>query len=204
MLKVGDAASRHWNNGAAAYEIRILINGVTQLRFSAASIGAAGRNIVPIAALREPHMMLHGTGDAVYRCADSSCKDVVSEHKLIFFVIRPVILRPLVVQRSAERNACVISFSCHSIDIWSKVVAQAYRAAHSFEMVREDPEALLHRHILGRVGLEDRSEYSGLQPAGIELRVCFANALRLHMASDIVAPVAVAHIGCCSREIWKE
>ena len=70
-------------------------------------------------------------------------------------------------------------------------------------MVRENPETLLHAHVLGGVCLEYRHEHSVLQPACVEFWIGFMYAFGLHVASDVVPPVSVADIGRSRREIGK-
>ena len=72
-------------------------------------------------------------------------------------------------------------------------------------MRRIRPEFALQTGVLRGVGLEDRGEYAVLEPAGIGLGIGVAGVFLLHhMAANVVAPVAIAHIGSCSREVRKE
>ena len=70
-------------------------------------------------------------------------------------------------------------------------------------MIREHPEPLFHGHVLGGVGLEDRSEDSGLDPSCVKLRIGLFDTFRLHMTAYVMAPVAVASVGSSSGEIRK-
>ena len=87
MLQVCYVAARERDYGTGANEVRVLVYGVAKLLVGAAAVGGAGRNIVPVAALREPHMMGHSARDAVNRSADCRREDVVSEHEFVFFGI---------------------------------------------------------------------------------------------------------------------
>ena len=53
------------------------------------------------------------------------------------------------------------------------------------------------------MGLEYRGEHSRLEPPCVQFRIGRFDTLGLKMASDVVSPVAVAHVGSGGGEIWQ-
>ena len=70
-------------------------------------------------------------------------------------------------------------------------------------MVRENPETLLHAHVLGGMCFEYRHEHSVLKPACVEFRIGFMYTFGLHVASDVVSPVSITYISRGRRKIGK-
>ena len=72
-------------------------------------------------------------------------------------------------------------------------------------MLRESPDLTFQVGALGGMSLEDWSENAKLEPAGVYLRVREPLVVfLLHVSADVVAPVAVAHVGGGSGEIREE
>ena len=195
VLEGRDFGGSHRDDRAGLDEIRVLVDGVLEVRRRAALVQHAGRGVVPVVPGGEPHAARGQAGDLVHGRADGGGEDVVAEEEFLLPAVGILLFRIFIIERAAHGNACVIGLPRRAVDVRGEVVAEPDGPPHRVEMVREDPEALLHRGVLGRVGLEDRGEDAALEPARVEFGVGFLHPRGLHMAADVVAPVAVADVG---------
>ena len=159
-------------------------------------------HIIPVVAGREPHLPFCLAGLGIKRLTEHCGENIVPEEILLVAIVGLLLLRIVVIERATDGNSGVKCLTCSIIDIRSETVPEPDCLLHIFVMGRIGPDFPFLAWGRGRVGLENRSEDSILQPPGVHLRVCVMIRL-LHVASYVVAPVAVAHVGSRGSEIRK-
>ena len=191
-LEVLDTLFREREDGAGLYEPGVLANVVAEVLDGAALEELMVRHIVPVASGRQPDT---ARCKAVFlqRLANRGGQDVVTEEVFLFPRISFGLLRVLVIERAAERDARLIGLAGHIVDIGREGVAKFQRLLHVLVMIGEHPDAAFDDVRRGAVGLEDGREYAVLQPACEEFRIG-GFVLALHVAAQVVAPVTVQHI----------
>ena len=106
-------------------------------------------------------------------------------------------LGPVVVERPADGDARVVSLSAGGVDIGHQSVAQLHRLEQQGE-VAVLPDAALDVGLIGGVGAEDGGKHAELHPAQVEFGIV---RTVLHVAAQVVTPVAEAHVGGRCREV---
>ena len=104
-------------------------------------------------------------------CYHRRHKDVVTEHILTLLTVGFVLLRPLVIERTADAYASVVGLACSSIDVGHQLITQVYALQHLGEVL-VFPNAAFVAFLIGSMGTEDGREHTELQPAQHQLGVC--------------------------------
>ena len=187
-------------NRACLYVDGIFVELELALDGLSATQECARRELVPVAARRQPHLL---RGDAVvHRACDGVDKHVVAEHILVAVGVSLLALGVVVVHRAAERQCVVVGASRHTIYIRCELVALAYYVVQDVALaVGEHPRLFIESGVLRRVGAQDRAERAELHPAYVHLGV---DRVGTHVSAHVVAPVAVEHVGCRRIEIRLE
>ena len=81
-------------------------------------------------------------------------QDVVAKHILLLSTVGLVLLRPLVVERTADADARIISLTGSGIDVGHELVAQVDTLQHGGEILVL-PDAPLVACLTGTMGAED-------------------------------------------------
>ena len=118
---------------------------------------------------------------------------VVAKHVFVFEGVSLVVFGVIVVEGTAERHAGVVGFARHGVDVGEKGVAEFHGLTHGGE-VGEFPDLAFDAVVFGGMGAENRGENAGLYPAEQELGVVDVLPVVRLVASDIVSPIAVAHV----------
>ena len=141
-------------------------------------------------------------GGAVGFCCgdDGRDEDIVAKHILTFTAIGLVLLRPLVIERTADADTRVVGLAGSGVDIGHELIAQVTHIEQQREVV-VFPDAALVACLAGSVSAEDGREGAILQPSQHQLGVLVAY---LQVSANVVSPVAEAHVGGCGGEIRLE
>ena len=183
------------NHGASSVEVRCLAKGIGILHHTATFHNLIAAHVEP-AAFWQPRRAWRLTVST--RCLQHrSHKYVVAEHVLVLIGIGLVGFRPVVVERSANGNTRIVSLPASGVDVWHQPIAQLHRFKQEWE-VGILPDATLDVGLIGGVSTEDGCEDAELHPAQIQFRII---GTVLHVAAQVVAPVAEAHVGGRCREV---
>ena len=137
-----------------------------------------------------------------HRLGDGADQDLVAKHIAVALLVGFLVLGPLIVERTAERETLVVGTACHGVDVGSHAIALEDGVADDAEvLVVKGPRFLVERGALGRVGTQDGTQRTKLEPAYIEFGVY---AVGVHVAADVVAPVAIEHVGGGGVEVGLE
>ena len=131
---------------------------------------------------------------------DGRYQDIVAKHILTLLAVGLVLLGPLVVERAADADTCVVGLPGSGVDIRHQLVAQVAGLQHQGE-VTVFPDAALIAPLAGTMGTEDGREDAELQPAQHQFGVRVAY---LQVAAQVVTPVAKAYIRGCGGEVRLE
>ena len=183
----------HRDDRARLDEPRIVLDPVFAADDASPVDQVARRNVVPLP-LREPDVDLADAFRLVHRLRDRRGEDAVAEQVGVGHVVGGLLRGPVVVEGPAHRNARIIRFARRRVDVGCQAVPEADRLAQNEKVVGELPDAPLDARILGAVRLENRREYAALEPAREEFAVKPGAVHRIHVAGDVVPPVAVADV----------
>ena len=135
------------------------------------------------------------------RRGDRRAQQLGSEGILIWHLVGFLCFRIVVIHGKDQRKVFFISSVVHGVEIRHQSVAQSEEVLHHLSNVFPVSPGLFSAE-LAVAGMEThhRGEHSQLYPASCHLVIFIAS----HMASDIMAPHAVADIGSCRGKVRLE
>ncbi len=193
LLKILYTFRRHRDYRTGLDKPCVLSYGIMECPDGTSPDHFAVSHIIPVISGREPHCSLSKAGFLVRRTAYSSGKDIVTEHILLLPCVGIVILRIIIIHRTAHGNSCIICLTGSIVDVRRKGITEFKGILHISIVLREHPESSLNDVGACAMSLEQWREHSVLKPSCIKLGI--RKVLRpLHMASQVMAPVSIADI----------
>ena len=177
-----------WDDGASFHVERVFVNLEITCHHLAALQHRARAYLVPTA-LWQPDV--EGGEVAFHRGGDGSHQHVVAKHIFVAETVRLRTVRPVVVERAAERQTFIMGFARHGVDVRYHLTALLDGVADDVGVFYgEGPWLFLDGGVLGGVAAQDGAQSAKLHPASIELGSEFIAAV----ATDVMAPETIQHI----------
>ena len=125
----------------------------------------------PPLTFRKPYFLFcHAVSSAL--CRNRSHKNIIAKEIFSVIGICLILLRILIVERATNRQTCIVSLSCHRIDVREKRIAQADSFKDS-RKVRELPYSSFYSTIGSGVSTENRGKYSKLYPTQDQIWIVY-------------------------------
>ena len=162
------------------------------------------RLILKPLASREPHFHANAAIVLADGFHDGRNHHVVAEHILVAEVVGLLLQRVVVIHGTAERDARLVVLAGHRIDIrYKRVAAVDDTLQTALRSMVEGPRFLVQRRVFGGVCAQDGQVLSHLHGTGIELCGNGRAPFQAHVAADVVAPVAIEHVGGRAVEVGQ-
>ena len=153
------------DDGACFHIERVFVNHEITCHHLVALQHRACTRLVPTA-LGQPDV--EGGEVAFHRSGDGRHQHIVSKHILVAEAIGFGAVGPVVVERTAERQAFIMGFACHGVDVRNHLTALLDGVADDVGVFYgEGPWLFLDGGVLGGMAAQDGTQSAKLHPAGI-------------------------------------